>query len=31
VAAKDEELNRELIRGITREGNSKFLSTDFLL
>jgi glyceraldehyde-3-phosphate dehydrogenase (NADP+) len=31
VAAKDEKLNRELIRRITREGSSKFLSTDFLL
>jgi glyceraldehyde-3-phosphate dehydrogenase (NADP+) len=31
VAAKEGELNRELIRRITREGRSKFLSTDFLL
>jgi len=31
VAAKEGELNRLLIRRITREGRSKFLSTDFLL
>jgi glyceraldehyde-3-phosphate dehydrogenase (NADP+) len=31
VAAKEGELNRDLIRRITREGSSKFLSTDFLL
>lgn len=31
VAAKEGELNKELIRTITREGYSNFLSTDFLL
>jgi len=31
VAAKEGELNKKLIRAITREGRSNFLSTDFLL
>ncbi len=31
VAAKEGELNKHLIRTITREGSSNFLSTDFLL
>ena len=31
VAAKDTEINKHLIRTITREGSSNFLSTDFLL
>ena len=31
VAAKDVELNRKLIRTITRERHSNFLSTDFIL